>query len=67
MCDRTIGGLAKLGQLTPEEVNLLRHMQKELKALPSGRWLWIGGEKWIETDVYLGTIQPFITPYPGGQ
>jgi ribonucleotide reductase class II len=50
VCDRTIDGLAKLGQLTPEEVDLLRRMQGELKALPSGRWLWIGGKQWLEAQ-----------------
>jgi ribonucleotide reductase class II len=29
-------------------VELLRRMQLEQKALPSGRWLWIGGTPWIE-------------------
>lgn len=50
VCDRTIAGLAKLGKLTSEEVDLLHRMQGQLKALPSGRWLWIGGEKWIENQ-----------------
>ena len=45
---RNLGGLAKLGHLTQEEVELLARMQAEKKALPSGRWLWIGGTPWIE-------------------
>ncbi len=48
VCDRTISGLAKLGKLTAQEIDLLWRMQKPLKALPSGRWLWIGGVKWLE-------------------
>lgn len=48
VCDRTLSGLAKLGNLTPEEVALLRRMQTQLKSLPSGRWLWVGGTEWIE-------------------
>lgn len=48
VCDRTIGGIAKLGKLTPDEVSLLRDMQMQLKSLPSGRWLWVGGTDWIE-------------------
>ncbi|MGD1807381.1 LAGLIDADG family homing endonuclease [Dapis sp. BLCC M126] len=47
VCDRTINGLRKLGQLTPEETDLLYRMQSQLKALSSGRWLWVGGTKWI--------------------
>lgn len=43
VCDRTTRGLAKLGKLTPDEEALLNRMQRELKALSSGRWLWIGG------------------------
>ena len=45
---RNLGGLETLGQLTSEEVALLARMQAEKKALPSGRWLWIGGTPWIE-------------------
>ncbi|MCH2049027.1 MAG: hypothetical protein O4861_11645 [Trichodesmium sp. St16_bin4-tuft] len=43
VCDRTIDGLRKLGQLTEEETDLLYRMQSQLKALSSGRWLWVGG------------------------
>lgn len=46
--DRTLQGLTKLGNLTPNEVALLQRMQKQLKSLPSGRWLWVGGTAWIE-------------------
>ena len=45
---RNLSGLQKLGKLTDEEVSLLARMQAEKKALPSGRWLWIGGTPWIE-------------------
>ncbi len=45
---RTTGGLIKLGRLTPAEAALIQQMQHELKALPSGRWLWVGGTPWIE-------------------
>jgi intein/homing endonuclease len=48
VCDRTIGGLKKLGKLTDEEADLLYRMQGQLKALSSGRWLWVGGTEWIE-------------------
>ncbi|MGE5657197.1 MAG: LAGLIDADG family homing endonuclease [Actinomycetota bacterium] len=48
VCDRTVGGLAKLGNLTPQETDLLYRMQTQLKALTSGRWLWVGGSEWIE-------------------
>ena len=45
---RNLEGLRKLGQLNDSEVELLARMQSEKKALPSGRWLWIGGTRWIE-------------------
>jgi ribonucleotide reductase, class II len=48
LIQRTTQGLAKLGNLTAEEVALLERMQKELKSLPSGRWMWVGGTEWIE-------------------
>jgi intein/homing endonuclease len=48
VCARSVRGLTKLGKLTPEETALLERMQLQLKALPSGRWLWVGGSEWIE-------------------
>jgi ribonucleotide reductase, class II len=47
VCDRTLTGLIKLGKLRPEEIATLDLMQRSLKALPSGRWLWVGGTDWI--------------------
>ncbi|MCP2727531.1 LAGLIDADG family homing endonuclease [Limnofasciculus baicalensis] len=48
VCDRTIRGLAKLGKLTSAQTDLLYRMMRQLKSLPSGRWLWVGGSEWIE-------------------
>ncbi|MDX2240987.1 MAG: ribonucleoside-triphosphate reductase, adenosylcobalamin-dependent [Leptolyngbyaceae cyanobacterium bins.302] len=45
---RTTQGLVKVGKLSPEEARLIEQMQQEVKALPSGRWLWVGGTPWIE-------------------
>ncbi len=47
---RNLSGLSQLGQLNSEEISLLAKMQAEKKALPSGRWLWIGGTSWIENQ-----------------
>ncbi|WP_460192691.1 ribonucleoside-triphosphate reductase, adenosylcobalamin-dependent [Thermosynechococcus sp. FA-CM-4201] len=47
VCDRTLQGLQEVGHLTAAEVALLREMQQDLKALPSGRWLWVGGTDWV--------------------
>ncbi len=47
VCDRTLTGLTKVGNLRPEEAAILSSMQQNLKALPSGRWLWVGGTDWI--------------------
>ncbi|MBU6230129.1 MAG: ribonucleoside-triphosphate reductase, adenosylcobalamin-dependent [Cyanobacteria bacterium REEB459] len=46
VCDRSLAGLVELGHLTPAETDLLRRMQQQVKALPSGRWLWVGGTAW---------------------
>jgi len=48
VAERNLGGLQELGNLNQQEVDLLHRMQLEQKALPSGRWLWIGGTPWIE-------------------
>ncbi|MBD2325941.1 ribonucleoside-triphosphate reductase, adenosylcobalamin-dependent [Alkalinema sp. FACHB-956] len=44
---RTLQGLVALGQFTSEETALVDRMQQQLKCLPSGRWLWVGGTEWI--------------------
>ncbi|MEO0886230.1 MAG: ribonucleoside-triphosphate reductase, adenosylcobalamin-dependent, partial [Cyanobacteria bacterium J06648_10] len=46
VCDRTLTGLVELGTLTSEERDLVSKMQRSLKAMPSGRWLWVGGTEW---------------------
>ncbi|WP_204137436.1 ribonucleoside-triphosphate reductase, adenosylcobalamin-dependent [Halomicronema sp. CCY15110] len=46
VCDRTLGGLAELGKLTADERQLIARMMQQVKALPSGRWLWVGGTEW---------------------
>ena len=50
VAERNLGGLKQLGNLNDEEISLLRRMQQQQKALPSGRWLWIGGTEWIERN-----------------
>ncbi|KGG17404.1 ribonucleoside-triphosphate reductase, adenosylcobalamin-dependent [Prochlorococcus sp. MIT 0603] len=47
---RNLQGLFELGNLTKGEVALMAQMQAEKKALPSGRWLWIGGTEWINKE-----------------
>jgi ribonucleotide reductase, class II len=48
VCDRTVGGLAKLGQLTPDEATLIYRMQSQIKTTVGARFLWIGGTSWFE-------------------
>ncbi len=48
VCDRTLRGLVRLGKLTPQEADIIDQMQRQIKSLPSGRWLWVGGTDWIE-------------------
>jgi ribonucleotide reductase, class II len=47
VCDRTIQGIIELGKLNPDEIAILENMQRNLKSLPSGRWLWVGGTEWV--------------------
>jgi len=51
VCDRTLIGLIELGKLTTQEAALIDRMQRSLKSLPSGRWLWVGGSEWISDPV----------------
>lgn len=48
VCDRTLQGLIEQGLLNSEEAALIDRMQRQMKSLPSGRWLWVGGTEWIE-------------------
>ena len=48
--DRNLGDLKALGKLTDSEIQLMKEMQLQQKALPSGRWLWIGGTEWINKN-----------------
>ena len=48
--ERNLTGLKDLGKLSIDELNLMQEMQKTQKALPSGRWLWIGGTPWINKN-----------------
>ena len=47
VCDRTLRGLVELGKLTREEAAILDKMQRNMKSLPSGRWMWVGGTDWL--------------------
>ncbi len=48
VCTRTLKGLVKLGKLTDAEADVIDRMQRQVKAMPSGRWLWVGGSEWLE-------------------
>ena len=48
--DRNLSGLKQLGNLTDQELILMKEMQSNQKAQPSGRWLWIGGTPWIKKN-----------------
>jgi len=48
--ERNLSGLKELGKLSDEELILMREMQSNQKAQPSGRWLWIGGTPWIKKN-----------------
>ena len=46
--DRCVGGLVKLGGLSPDEEMLIAQEMMAQRAMPSGRWLWVGGTDWSE-------------------
>jgi ribonucleotide reductase, class II len=48
VCTRTLRGLVKLGKLDAAEAAVIDRMQRQAKAMPSGRWLWVGGSEWLE-------------------
>jgi ribonucleotide reductase, class II len=48
VCTRTLRGLVKLGKLDANEAAVIDRMQRQAKAMPSGRWLWVGGSEWLE-------------------
>ncbi len=48
VCTRTLKGLVKLGKLTDAQADIIDRMQRQVKAMPSGRWLWVGGSEWLE-------------------
>ncbi len=50
MVDRVIDDISDLGQLGEEDDALVRTMAEQQHALPSGRWLWVGGTKWIKNS-----------------
>ncbi len=48
VCARSLRGLVALGELSESEAELVGRMQRNLQALPSGRWLWVGGTPWLD-------------------
>jgi ribonucleotide reductase, class II len=55
VCTRTLKGLVKLGKLTDSEAEKIDRLQRQSKAMSSGRWLWVGGTEWLEQpDNFLG-------------
>ena len=48
MVVRVIGDIADLGELGEDDRALVQTMAEQQHALPSGRWLWVGGTKWIK-------------------
>ncbi|MCF8131650.1 MAG: ribonucleoside-triphosphate reductase, adenosylcobalamin-dependent [Synechococcus sp. Tobar2m-G35] len=55
VAERNLEGLRRLGDLSTDEVSMLRRLQADQTSLPSGRWLWIGGTPWIErTENFSG-------------
>ena len=45
--DRVVDDMSELGNFTDDQTKQVRRQAKLQHALPSGRWLWIGGTEWI--------------------
>ncbi len=45
---RCVDGLNQVGKLSTDESALVQQQMEQLHSLPSGRWLWVGGTKWIQ-------------------
>jgi len=45
---RCVDGLNQVGKLSTDESMLVQQQMEQLHSLPSGRWLWVGGTKWIQ-------------------
>ena len=50
MVERVIDDIVDLGELGAEDDALVRTMAEQQHALPSGRWLWVGGTSWIKSN-----------------
>ena len=46
--DRSLGAMAKIGRLTPQESQAIRSQALQSRVFPSGRWMWVGGTDWVE-------------------
>ena len=47
---RNYQGFKQMGGLTDEELENIKNNQLNLTALPSGRWLWVGGGDWLSNQ-----------------
>ncbi|MFB6290385.1 MAG: ribonucleoside-triphosphate reductase, adenosylcobalamin-dependent [Candidatus Bipolaricaulia bacterium] len=45
---RCLNGIYRTGHLTKEEKSLLKSYLENEIVFPSGRWMWVGGTKWLE-------------------
>jgi len=60
--DRAQTGLSKLAKLSDEEAKLLKDLHTTKKCLPSGRWMWVGGNSWLEDpNNFYGAYNCFST------
>lgn len=51
VCLRTTKGLTEIGNLSEAETSLILEMQIKLKAITSGRFLWVGGTEWLNDAI----------------
>lgn len=48
ICDRTVPAISTIGNLSPEETQLIDSAMRNYHTLLSGRFLWVGGTEWAQ-------------------
>jgi ribonucleotide reductase class II len=46
--NRVVSGLLELGNVSTKDKLIIKRLVSDVKVLPSGRWMWVGGTDWIK-------------------
>ena len=45
---RSCDAMTELGQLQPDDAELVERFMADQRVMPSGRWMWVGGTPWVQ-------------------